>query len=435
MKTILTLIFFFSLSTQAFIGDKFSSAHSIALDGVIPKGKIITRSTYAGFVESEIREQLMYTIGQFNGLYGGVPDINKLEIEILSQEQLSDGKIEVTYTAKLFIAWPREQHIPSSYMLILPKGGDYSSLQSFYQEYGSDEEENKDCLAWEAHNVSQSIFWYYYRPEKYSCRLNQDVENEIYTHFPIHLRESEQNTYGKFPEYGKIWEDQQLVITTIFGKAEEGAESESDAGISAFRDTVNKLLFTFGSPESINVELRNGRFVDSVKNNQVLMTFSLPQGTLDIALFLIDGIRVAPLNFQEIYNQRTLISDFISYSGHSGLGANIRALAHMGNFQKDQYQIFLINGCDTFAYVDEALRDAHHKVNPDFGPDKFVDIITNAMPSYFHMNRRSNMEIITALVDQKLDFEQILNGFDQRQRAVVTGEQDNKWPLDFYAEE
>jgi hypothetical protein len=87
--------------------------------------------------------------------------------------------------------------------------------------------------------------------------------------------------------------------------------------------------------------------------------------------------------------------------------------------------IFFVNGCDSFAYVDNALRDAHA------GPSKFFDLITNAMPSYFRSNADNNVALIQAFLGRSKTYRQILSGFDRGQRAVVTGEKDNAFPSAF----
>ncbi len=154
-------------------------------------------------------------------------------------------------------------------------------------------------------------------------------------------------------------------------------------------------------------------------------------GPLDLALFLIDGIQTVDAAFKVKYNRRTERSDFISYNGHSGLGANIQALARLGHFLRGKYQIFMVNGCDTFAYIDDALRDAHQAANPTEGPDRYLDIIINAMPSFFDENSRSNMTVLEGLVNKRKTYRQILAGFDASQRPGVVGEQDNRWPAPF----
>lgn len=407
----------------------FDSAHTLAYDGVIDHGKILTSTSNEASIKSQIKEQLMYTIGQLNGRNGGI-DMRKLESTIVETVELGDGKFEITYAAKLFIAWARESTAPADYQLILPARGDYQGLQNFFDTYGSDEDAGKKCLAWEAHEVSQGIFWYYIRPEKSGCPL-QDVSldnPEIMTRTNVRLTVSGENSSNKFPEFDKVWEDNVLVVTAIFGKNEDGATSNSDAGAAAFRQLYNDLIRSYGTPVSSNIA--DGQS-PGIENDDVRLVFATDVGSLDVHLYLVDGIRSVDADFRAKYNERTQKSDFVSYSGHSGLGANIRALARMGSFLAGQYQIFLINGCDTFAYVDDALTNAHKAVNPDFAPNKFFDIITNAMPSYFHSNSRANMQVIDGLLRKQKNYREILAGFDQSQRANVTGEEDNAWPLPF----
>lgn len=422
-------------STNAYSGEnKFVSAHTVALDGVIPNGKLLTKSNQPWVIKNEIKEQLMYSIGQLNGLDGGSPDMNRLEVEIKNTGIHTSGLNEVSYSAKLFIAWPLEQNVPSSYILKVPAQGSWLGLNNFFKAFGSDEHSSKKCLAWEAHDVTYNMFWYYYRPQKSLCPLKymNSVDPLVATTIEIYLAKSEKNTTGKYPEYTKIWEDGKLVVTAIFGMADEDNISEWDAGVSAYKSTVNSILRRFGVPASSNVSLLNNTFSNALNNKEVQLRFSTPKGQVDIVLYLVKGIRSTSTEFRSVYNERTKISDFVSYSGHSGLGANIRALANMGEFEANQYQLFLINGCDTFSYVDDALRNAHQAVNQAYGKDKFVDVITNAMPSYFHMNNRSNMAIIDALYNSKKTYREILSGFDQSQRAVVTGEEDNRFPEAFY---
>jgi hypothetical protein len=408
---------------------KFDSAHSVALDAVVPSGKLRTRYNDVGAIKAEIEEQLMYTTGQLNGI-GGVGDMQTLEISVGEIVALDDEWFSADYAAKFLVSWPREVSFPETMEVILPAGGDYELLQNFFEAYGADEDQGKRCLAWEAHDVSQWIFWYYYRPAKSNCPLRNaalDAQGVV-QRSNMSLAFSAQNTTGRAPEYEKVWEDGRLVVTAIFGKAEDGATSNSDAGIAAYRQTYSTLIGTFGQPTSTTLPIGQQ---PNINNPSVRMTFNTVAGELDVQLYMVEGIRMVDQAFRDNYNARTKISDFVSYSGHSGLGANIQALAGMGQFVQGQYQIFLVNGCDTFAYVDNSLRDAHAAVNPGEGVNKYFDIITNAMPSYFHMNATSNMAVINALIGKALTYRELLAGFDINQRAAVTGEQDNRWPLPF----
>lgn len=86
-----------------------------------------------------------------------------------------------------------------------------------------------------------------------------------------------------------------------------------------------------------------------------------------------------------------------------------------------------MNGCDTFAYVEDTLVKAHHDANPDAAPTKYFGYIVNAMPSYFNRMAESNMAILTSLADEELSYFEILRRNDPHQKALVVGEEDNAW--------
>ncbi|MGE0174878.1 MAG: hypothetical protein AB7T49_18950 [Oligoflexales bacterium] len=403
---------------------KFDSAHSIALDGTISSGNIISTNTDHDVIKEEIIAQLYYSIGYLNG-YNAGPDMNRVQVSINDVQPREDGLYDVTYAAKMFIAWPRLTYIPNFIYMTVPERGDQDGLSQFFEAYGQDAW--GVCMSAGAHDVSLGNFWYFYRPLNFTCPL-VGLTSEYATRFNIDLSISDENTEDKYPEYSKVWEDGALVVTAIFGKNEFGSTNNSDAGINAFRETYFELISKYGTPVESNLAANQ---TPSATNDSVKLKFDTANGTLDVHLYVVDEIKSVSNEFIANYNERTKNSDFVSYSGHSGLGANIRALARMGSFVKGQYQIFLVNGCDTFAYVDNALRDAHQAANADAGPDKYFDIMTNAMPSYFHMNPRSNLVMIDGLMQQEGTYRDIMYDFDRSQRVNVTGEQDNKWPQAF----
>jgi len=134
------------------------SAHSIALVGTIKDQTMVTLSNSEARIETQIRGQLMYTIGQLNG-FSAVADLNRVDLEIGESEVQENGKFLTTYSAKLFVAWPRNLPIPGNFKLILPQGNDRTTLEEFYNAYG-----DSDCLHYSAHDVSRWNFWYFYRP-------------------------------------------------------------------------------------------------------------------------------------------------------------------------------------------------------------------------------------------------------------------------------
>ncbi len=84
-----------------------------------------------------------------------------------------------------------------------------------------------------------------------------------------------------------------------------------------------------------------------------------------VTALLVDAITEVPVGFDQRYESLTPTADVIAYNGHAGLGQNVRALAQKGRWVAGKYQMFFMNGCDTFAYVDGSLAQTRAKLNPD----------------------------------------------------------------------
>lgn len=400
-------------------GPTYDSAHGIALDARIEKGHIVTAAPPEDpdAVLEDIKRQLFYSIGQFNG-EGGVGELSDVKIDLGGHEQLSDGTRRVEYTASFLVSWPRAASQEHEYGLILPIAVSGTPFDQFYQVFSL--AENK-CLDASAHDLSAGNLWYYYRPQ--TCPAVVAANASLLAKFPVTFRISGVNTAGKFPEYDMIWSDGKLAATLIFGKNKLDATADSDAGIAAYNAMYKQLTESFGQPASSNLPagiLRPGNAHPALR-----LTFQHQGRELDLAIYLIASIQSADEAFISEYNTRTQFSDYVSYNAHSGLGANIQALARLGKFTTGQYQIFLINGCDTFAYLDKALQDAHHAANPGHAPTKFFDFITNAMPAYFHTLAASNMAMLQGFINQDRTYAELLSQFDPKQMAAVVGEEDN----------
>jgi hypothetical protein len=141
-------------------------------------------------------------------------------------------------------------------------------------------------------------------------------------------------------------------------------------------------------------------------------------------------VRTAGAAFNSRYAELTPDADLIIYNGHAGLGVNIRALASKGQWRTGQYSMVFMNGCDTYAYVDRALADAHIAVNPD-DPNgtKYLDIITNAMPSFFREMSNASMALVRGLLsyEEPQTYEQMFLNIDSDEVVLVSGEQDNEF--------
>lgn len=380
-------------------------------------GSLIASSSYN--LHRKVENQLLYTVGQLNG-DNSVGRLDKLVLENVNVEQTEDGGALITYDASLLVAWGDKDNIPTEYTFKLPLDNRPEALDAFAEKYG------RNCVDFGAHDVDAGSMWYYYRPDSYRCNLSDDDVIDVTARVAL----SEVNTTGKYPEYHKVWEDDVLRVVAVFGKYKDGATSSSDAGIAAYNDFVNTVKAEFAS-NGITSEPAEVPRNPGVEMDDITFNIPLEDGrSVEIVALMIDNVRTAGPAFDSRYEALSGKADLIAYNGHAGLGANIRALANKGRWESGQYAMVFMNGCDTYAYVDSALFDAHAAVNSnDPEGTKHLDLITNAMPSFFRNMSESTMVFIRGLirVEEPRTYEQIFRDISSSQVVLVSGEQDNEY--------
>ena len=396
-------------------GKEDSSAHALFLDFNF-EARVKLSSSY--WPERSIEQQLLYTIGQLNG-DRAVGRLDQLKLSNIQTQPLEDGGVEVLYQAHLIVAWGDRVTFPETYTFQLPYDARTQGLEAFTQKYMS------SCVGYSAHDVDSGSMWYYYRPHHFGCKVEE--ADAVFTEAQVSL--SEVNTTGKYPEYNKVWEDGALKVVAIFGKADEEKESEWDAGLTGYRTFYRSIASILADPNMVITP----EVVNQPTSEQTEIRFEatlLDGRRVEVTQLLVNNIRTAGLDFDQRYRELSQDADLIVYNGHAGLGANVRALARKGDWVEGQYVIVFMNGCDTYAYVDDALFEAHARVNPDDETGtKYVDIVNNALPSYFSSMPNATLALVRSLlnVNEPLSYEQIFKQIDSSQVVLVTGEADNEY--------
>jgi hypothetical protein len=366
-------------------------------------------------VEQSIQDQLLYTIGHLNG-DNSVGRLDTVVLSNIATDRLDDGTTHVKYHAVMPVGWGSKTNLPTSYAFTLPKLVDTAGQQAFTDKYKA------TCVEHGAHDVDASSMWYYYRPNLSGCApAAADVVK-----FTATVTVSSENTVDKYPEYHKIWEDPELRVVAIFGKYEDGATTMSDSGISAYSQFVQAVRRTWASP---TVTPANTPTSPGASNPDVQIDVSLGNGRkLVVNALLVDNVASAPQTFYDRYEGLSTEADIIFYNGHAGLGQNVRALSRRGQFRAGKYQIFYMNGCDSFAYVDGFLAKDRSTLNPDDPTGtKYMDMVTNVMPAFFAEMPDTSMALVRRLAnpDDPKTYQQIFAEIDRSQVVVVTGEEDN----------
>lgn len=393
-----------------------SSAHALFLNYSFD-GMVKLKSRY--WPERSIESQLLFSIGQFNGDQS-VGRLDKLVLTDIEIKSIADGFFEVSYHAEMIIAWGKStKSFPDTYTLVLPYDNTTEGLARFTELY------KDSCVGGGAHDVDVDTMWYYYRPDAYLCVL---MEGDV-VRTEGKLEVSEITTTGKYPEYEKVWEDDVLKVVAIFGHAHEDKDTPWDQGIQGYQDFYNKMKM-MGSQAQLHITPEIGLAPTREQNEYQIDAIFDDGRRVQINALSVVNVRTAGSEFNQRYHELSAEADLIIYNGHAGLGANIRALARKGNWKTGQYSIVFMNGCDTYAYVDNALFEAHALINEDdeLGT-RYVDVINNAMPSYFHAMAQTSATLVQGLLqrDDPLNYEQIFKDVDRRQIILVSGEEDNQF--------
>ncbi|MGE0868407.1 MAG: PPC domain-containing protein [Kofleriaceae bacterium] len=398
-------------------GKADSSAQAVFVDFEFT-GKLITNVSFNN--QQTIESQLLYTVGQLNGANA----VGRIDTAVLSNVQRSylvGGKIQITYTAKLPVAWGRRADIPATFELKLPLDVSAAGKTAYATKYWD------KCVDFTAHGFDPGALFYHFRPRNNGCNLDAtDTLTTTATVSPSPIQ-----TTGKFPEYDKVWEDGVFNVVAIFGKYNNGATA-NDPGINAYNEFVRlmKLDLSGLTVTTIPATIPTNPGVDAP---DLEFNVTLADGKkVRVVALLTDDVSIGLMQpaFRSRYEELSTRADLIAYNGHAGLGSHVRQLAKAGAWVPGQYVIVYMNGCDTFAYIDDALFTAHQSINPDdMTGYKYIDIVNNAMPADFASMPQATMAMFRGLFDYNAPktYEQMFNNIDRTQIALVVGEQDNTY--------
>lgn len=371
------------------------------------EGEVVARSNDTA--RKAIAAQLQYVQGilttdvRGNG-QAGMPGLSNV------RETIEGDKKRISYEASLAVVWPKNERVPSSYDLALPR--DTTNLAAFNAKYDGRCGNNE---------YGQETFWHDFNPKAAGCTLDDaDVIKARATVAP-----HPQTTQGKYPEYDQIWKDDALDVVAVFGIISSNTPSDEGAR------TREKLL------AEVSASLHDAQRTEAPATAGIIHE-STVSGTIrrdgrdkrvNVTAFLVQEASSAGPAFNTRYQAATEKADLVVYEGHSGLGANINALARSTGAQAGKYQLVYLFGCQTLAYLEPVMHEKRIALNgADRDPEgtKFLDIIANGLPAYGD-DGRSTIGLYRALLDPSAPktFNQLIDGISPLHLVAVFGEHDN----------
>jgi hypothetical protein len=364
-----------------------------------------------GDAEKAITSQLFFTVGDLTA-FNANGRVGQRELSNVKSTDAGNGLVKITYHAKLPVAWPKGKSIPRKYQVTVPRNVEETALSKFVDKYdgtcGKDE-------------YGKDVFWHDFQPKIAGCK----VAAEDVVSVSAKVAKRKDVTTGKYPEYKEVWKDNALKVVAIFGFAEGGGSG--DIGGQQYDDFVSGVTTSLLGAKK--TETHSASITKDVTIEGKVTGPAGEQRTVTVTAFLIDTLYTAGSDFDTRYDAVTADADLVMYNGHSELSKNTNAMARKGKVTKEKYQMFFFDSCDTFAYLDTALTDRRKQANGASDPKgtKYLDVVTNVLPSYFVNYSGSSLTFYKALLDDKnpKTYNQILESLPSDQVVVVSGEEDN----------
>jgi hypothetical protein len=374
------------------------------------EGEVIAPSSVDA--RKAIVSQLMYAQGILTTARNGNGHVG--QVALSDVRETPDGtKKKIAYKATLPVAWPKGLESPARYDLPLPK--DATAFHRFNAKYDGSCGRNE---------YGQDTFWHDWNPKASGCTIaDADVTRSVAT-----VKPSTRETNDKYPEYDQIWSDDKLEVVAIFGIITSNTPSDYGYGeASRFLDGAKRRLS--------GARVTDNAASESILKNQTLtgkVTVGGRERDVKVDVLVVEELKSVGEDFDTHYDGLTENADLIFYNGHAGLGQNVNALARKGKVSAGKYQLVLLNGCQTFAYIDDAITNRRIEANGaanDPAGTKFLDVVGNALPGYAHNLASMSNEIFDAVVqaDQPKHFNAIIETMPQSHIVVVFGEEDNRF--------
>jgi len=280
----------------------------------------------------------------------------------------------VVFSSKLFPGGSGMQRI----QFVLPK-----DPVTIYRK-GFATPNSRKNLCTDEHYNSEDDFWYFWNPYQKGCPLTGADLVGITTDLrPMNV------TRGTYPEYAKLYGENGngdvLQITYIVGI--DKSYQNGDLGKKTFQDAFAGLKAagfqaTVNEPRRKMLSLHAGS-----KRVSIEMQLMNPYSSMEFVKATVHGMQT---------------SDIFLYDGHSGLGGYLspeRLAEDIGRpleLPKNKYQIFVFQGCSTYAYYNTAFFNLKRSGSDPKGT-KNLDIITTGIGAAFDVGAKVDVAFLTSV--------------------------------------
>jgi hypothetical protein len=308
------------------------------------------------------------------------------QIRVLSETELSGGRRQITYrgSSRALIVNELASELLKRGEWVLPMPYE---LDAYY---------DKGCT--DSHYDSQGDFWYFYDPYRRKC--GQLLEAPLAAPARLRFAPGTKRALDLSPRLdllrGNNGNGADFTIDIVHG-FNESSKSRKDEGRANFAE--------------VNLRLRKMGFRETIERNQWERPLHRFESSVVLAngktirvlirhLLVNSAIEARSTTFAKFFREAVETADVLIYSGHSGLGGNLDLglLAQKSGefvFNPAKRQIFYFESCSSYSYYLEPFRLQKTRSR--------LDILTNALASYFHTGPEVLTNFIAMLVAPHTD--------------------------------
>ncbi|OGS05629.1 MAG: hypothetical protein A3I76_05105 [Elusimicrobia bacterium RIFCSPLOWO2_02_FULL_61_11] len=383
-----------------------------------PVDQLLSNSYHRQKISELVDLQLQHMYGAFTMHPGfteapGIPS-GDYKVTLLGAEKGPAGYARINYSYDDIVVFSKNLFQGGGAVridFVLPK----DPVTVYSKGFPSSSSRKNYCT--DDHYNSEGDFWYFWNPYQDGCPLDgKDLVGVTTDLRPMPV------TRGTYPEYAKLYGENGngdvLQVTYLVGVDENF--KNGDLGKRTFLDAFAGLKAagfqtTVDEPRRKRLSFRFG-----TKRASIEMRLMDP-GSAEFAQEAVRGMKTA---------------DIFLYDGHSGLGGYLspdRLAEDTGRpveLPKNKYQIFVFQGCSTYAYYNSAYFKLKRSGSDPKGT-KNLDIITTGIGAAFEVGAKVDVAFLTSVAaGQKPSWQTIIDRVhaaegDNTALSHVNGDEDN----------
>jgi len=278
---------------------------------------------------------------------------------------------------------------------------------------------------------------YYFTPDAASCSFEEADISRI----EINVRPSTDNvTFGRSPDYQRIWQDNQLSFVVIFGRSDlHSRNDDKDLGALAHKKFLEEDLEHIfeQKPEILSSQAHSNLrdYGANEKKPAVIyrrrLRFELGQRRVIGTVYLAGDPQDVHQVYEQEYATESKNADVVIYHGHESFGGNVNYMAWMTTQDPDQYQIYFLNTCMSYPLINiENLPAFRPSLSGSQYSDwrsnprrKDVDLILTSQTTPFSSDGVT--AVVRSLVTGTENYNQILGKLPAKSHPLVLFEDDN----------